>query len=91
MSVKVRIPLPLRSLTGNLSEVAATGNSMREIIRDLEATYPGVKGRILREDDELGRFVSIFVNGQDIRLLDEQDTTVKDGDVITILPLTAGG
>ena len=91
MSVKVRIPLPLRSLTGNLSEVAATGNSMREIIHDLEATYPGVKGRILREDDELGRFVSIFVNGQDIRLLDEQDTTVKDGDVITILPLTAGG
>ena len=91
MSVKVRIPLPLRSLTGNLGEVAAMGNNMREIIRDLEATYPGVKGRILREDDELGRFVSIFVNGQDIRLLDEQDTTVKDGDVITILPLTAGG
>ena len=91
MSVKVQIPLPLRSLTGNSSEVAARGSNIREIISDLEATYPGVKERILQGNEDLSRLVSIFVNGQDIRLIDEQDTAVKDGDVITILPLMAGG
>jgi len=91
MSVKVQIPLPLRSLAGGLSEVEATGNSVREIIDALEASYPGVRERLFRGDEELNRFVSIFVGGRDIRLLEGLETAVSEGDVITMLPLAAGG
>ena len=91
MSVKVQIPLPLRGSTGGLSEVEARGSSIREIIGDLAASYPDIRERLFVGDEELNRFVSIFVQGQDIRLLDELETTVKEGDVITILPLAAGG
>ncbi len=91
MSVKVQIPLPLRGLTGDMSEVEATGSTIREVIDDLEASYPGVRERLFRGDEELSRFVSIFVGGRDIRLLEELGTTVKEGDVVTILPLAAGG
>ena len=70
MSVKVQIPLPLRGLAGGLSEVEATGSSVREIIDDLEANYPGVRERLFRGDKELNRFVGVFVGGRDIRLLD---------------------
>ena len=91
MSVKVQIPLPLRGLTGDMSEVEATGSTIREIIDDLEASYPGVRERLFRGDEELSRFVSIFVGGRDIRLLEELGTAVREGDVVTILPLAAGG
>ena len=91
MSVKVQIPLPLRGLTGGLSEVEATGSSVREIIDALEASYPGVRERLFRGDEEFNRFVSIFVGGRDIRLLEGLETAVREGDVITILPLAAGG
>jgi len=91
MSVKVQIPLPLRGLTGGMSEVEATGSTIREIIDDLEASHPGVRERLFRGDEELSRFVSIFVGGRDIRLLEELGTAVREGDVVTILPLAAGG
>jgi molybdopterin synthase sulfur carrier subunit len=91
MSVKVQIPLPLRRLTGGLSEVGATGSNIREIIDDLEASHPGVRGRLFGGDGELSRFVSIFVDGRDIRLLEGVGTVVSEGDVVTILPLAAGG
>jgi MoaD family protein len=91
MSVKVQIPLPLRGSTGGLSEVEARGSNIREIIGDLEASYPGIRERLFRGDEELNRFVSIFVGGRDIRLLEGLETTVREGDEITILPLAAGG
>jgi molybdopterin synthase sulfur carrier subunit len=91
MSVKVQIPLPLRGSTGGLSEVEATGTNIREIIGDLAASYPAIRERLFIGDEELNRFVSIFVQGQDIRLLEGLATTVKEGDMITILPLVAGG
>ena len=91
MSVKVQIPLPLRGSTDGLSEVEARGSNIREIIGDLEASYPGIRERLFRGDEELNRFVSIFVGGRDIRLLEGLETTVREGDEITILPLAAGG
>jgi MoaD family protein len=81
----------LRGLTGDMSEVEATGSTIREVIDDLEASYPGVRERLFRGDEELSRFVSIFVGGRDIRLLEELETAVREGDVVTILPLAAGG
>jgi molybdopterin synthase sulfur carrier subunit len=91
MGVKVQIPLPLRSLTGGLGEVEATGGSIREVMDDLEASYSGIRERLFGDGEEASRFVGIFVGGEDIRLLDGLDTAVAEGDVVTILPLAAGG
>ena len=91
MGVIVQIPLPLRGSTAGLNEVEAAGSSIREIIEDLEASYPGIRERLFRGDEELSRFVSIFVDGQDIRLLEGLETAVSEGGVVTILPLAAGG
>jgi molybdopterin synthase sulfur carrier subunit len=91
MSVRVQIPLPLRGLTGGLSEVEGKGTSIREVVDDLEASYPGIRQRVFGGDQDLSRFVSIFVDGRDIRLSEGLETTVREGEVVTILPLAAGG
>jgi molybdopterin synthase sulfur carrier subunit len=89
-NVTVRIPTPLRTLTGGADEVTATGGSVREIIAELEGRYAGIKDRLL---DEKGvrRFVNIYVGDEDIRFLDGLDTQVKAGDQISIVPAIAGG
>ena len=91
MSVKVRIPVPLRTLTGGREQVEVTGATVREVIENLNSTFPGMRERILSATDELNRFLTIFVNNQDIRLGEGLETRVRDGDELTILPLVAGG
>ncbi|HEY8431665.1 MAG TPA: MoaD/ThiS family protein [Sandaracinaceae bacterium] len=90
MAVTVRIPTPLRSLTGGLDEVTAQGTTVRAVIEDLEKNYPGIKDRLC---DEKGvrRFVNIYANDEDIRFLDNLDTELKDGDAVQIVPAIAGG
>jgi molybdopterin synthase sulfur carrier subunit len=90
MAVKVRIPTPLRTLTGGKDEVDAKGATVREVIEDLERRYPGMKDRLC---DEKGvrRFVNIYQNEEDIRFLDSLETAVKEGDSISIVPAIAGG
>jgi molybdopterin synthase sulfur carrier subunit len=91
VSVIVQIPPPLRFLTGGLERAQATGRTVAEVVNHLNSAYPGIVDRLYPEGNELNRFVAIFVNGQDIRLLAGDRTTLKDGDVIVILPLVAGG
>ena len=90
MSITVRIPTPLRTLTQGKDEVAASGATVRAVIDDLEASYPGLKDRLC---DERGvrRFVNIFLNDDDIRFLDGLESPVKDGDSISVVPAIAGG
>lgn len=90
MAITVRIPTPLRTLTEGREEVNAQGANVRDIIDDLERNYPGIKERLC---DEKGvrRFVNIYQNEEDIRFLDSLDTTVSDGDSISIVPAIAGG
>jgi sulfur-carrier protein len=90
MAIMVRVPTPLRTLTGGKDEVEAKGGTVREVIDDLERNYPGIKDRLC---DEKGvrRFVNIYQNEEDIRFLDALDTQVKDGDSISIVPAIAGG
>ena len=90
-SVKVRIPTPLRKITNDLEEVEANGANISEIIVDLEANYPGLKERICEEDGTLRRFVNIYLNDEDIRFADNMDTSLKDGDELSIIPAIAGG
>ena len=88
--VTVRIPTPLRTLTGGNDEVKASGANVGAVIADLELRHPGVKDRLL---DEKGvrRFVNIYLGDEDIRFLDGLATEVKGGDQISIVPAIAGG
>jgi molybdopterin synthase sulfur carrier subunit len=91
MAVKVLIPSPLRKLTNNQSEVLASGSTVREIIDDLEAQFPGIKERLCDGDGNLRRFVNIFVDQEDVRFLDGLDTKVKSEAEVSIIPAIAGG
>ena len=87
----VRIPTPLRKLTQGAEEVSASGKNIGELIADLEKKFPGIKERICDEQGEIRRFVNIYVNGDDIRFLDNLQTAVKEGDEVSIVPAIAGG
>ena len=91
MSITIRIPAPLRSLTGSAATVDGSGGSVRDCIDDLEVRFPGVKERICDDGAELRRFINIYVNGEDIRFLSGLQTPVKDGDELSIVPAVAGG
>jgi sulfur-carrier protein len=91
MSVRVRVPTPLRKYTQGADEVNAQGNSIRSIVEDLERNYPGIKERICDETGKVRRFVNVYVNGDDIRFLQNLETSLKEGDNISIVPAIAGG
>jgi molybdopterin synthase sulfur carrier subunit len=89
--IKVRIPTPLRPLTKGQGEVEAKAGSVQEMIEVLNSTHPGIKDRLCDETGELRRFVNIYVNEEDIRFLKGKDTSLKDGDEVSIVPAIAGG
>jgi molybdopterin synthase sulfur carrier subunit len=91
MSIHVRIPTPLRKLTGNQELVEASGSTIDEIVESLEKNHPGIKERICDEEGNIRRFVNVFVNDEDIRFMNDKATPVKDGDEISIVPAIAGG
>ncbi|RMF90688.1 MAG: MoaD/ThiS family protein [Nitrospinota bacterium] len=91
MAIKVRIPTPLQKLTQNKSEVAVEGSSIREVFRNLEKDYPGIQERLCDENGTVRRFINVYLNEEDIRFLNGEDTKVKDGDEISIIPAIAGG
>lgn len=86
----VRIPTPLRTLTGGSDEVKAEGATVAAVIEDLEKKHPGVRDRLL-DDKGVRRFVNIFVGDEDIRFLDGLGTALKGGEQISIVPAIAGG
>lgn len=87
----VRIPTPLRKLTGDLEVVQAAGANINEVFHSLDQAFPGLKERICDEQGVVRRFVNVFVNDEDIRFLEEGTTPVKDSDEISIVPAIAGG
>ncbi len=93
MSVRVRIPTPLRSLTGGAAEVDVDAGSatVAACIAQLEGRYPGMEQRLKDENGELRRFVNLYVNGEDVRFLQGLDTALKTGDEVSIVPAVAGG
>ena len=91
MAVKVRIPTPLQKLTGNQGEVLCQAANINEMLADLEKQHPGVKERLCDAEGKLRRFVNIYVNEEDIRFLQGQETKLKDADDVSIIPAIAGG
>jgi molybdopterin synthase sulfur carrier subunit len=87
----VRIPTPLRKYTGGAEAVSADGATVGALVADLDKKHPGIKDRICDESGAVRRFVNIFVNGEDIRFLQNLETAVKAGDEISIVPAIAGG
>jgi sulfur-carrier protein len=91
MPKKVRIPTPLRKLTDNEEIVEVTAATVGGAIAELQSRYPGIKERLTDEAGSVRRFVNVYVNEEDIRFLQNQETVLHDGDEITIIPAIAGG
>ncbi len=90
MAVKVRIPTPLQRITQGHEEVEGSAGTIIDLINDLEKKYPGIAERI-SEEGKVRRFVNIYVNEEDIRFLQAEETPLKDGDEVSIVPAIAGG
>ena len=86
----VRIPTPLRTLTGGEDQVQAVGDTVKDVIENLEKNHPGIRERLL-DDKGVRRFVNIYVGDEDIRFLDGLATPLKESDEISIVPAIAGG
>ncbi|WP_426246079.1 MoaD/ThiS family protein [Nocardioides sp. LHG3406-4] len=91
MSVSVRIPTILRTYTGGESEVTAEGTTLAEVLDHLDASYHGIKGRILDEAGQLRRFVNVYVGNDDVRFLENLETATPEGTQISVIPAVAGG
>jgi len=91
MPVTVRIPTQLRSLTGGASEASVDGATVAEVLKALDAANPGFGERLFDESGGLRRFVNVFVADEDIRFLQNLDTPIAEGQVVSIVPAVAGG
>ena len=91
MSATVRIPTILRTYTSGAGEVTADGAKLREVLDDLEASFPGIRDRILDETGALRRFVNVYVGDDDVRFIGGLDAEIADGARISIIPAVAGG
>ena len=94
MSVSVRIPTILRTYTDGEKAVTGSGASLAELIDDLEANHPGIRERLLEDKDgneDLRRFVNVYVNDEDVRFLGGLGAELSDGDQVVVLPAVAGG
>lgn len=91
MSVEVRVPTILRSYTGGEKSVTGSGETLAELLADLETRHPGLPGRLVTEDGALHRFVNVYVNDEDVRFLGALEAKLSPGDTVTILPAVAGG
>jgi molybdopterin converting factor small subunit len=89
--VSVRVPTILRPYTQGVSEVSAEGTTLTEVLDSLDASYPGIKGRVLDDSGELRRFVNVYVDDDDVRFAEGLQTTIKDGGQVSIIPAVAGG
>ena len=91
MAIEVRIPTILRTFTGGQKAVEGAGDTINDLLSDLDAKFPGLRGRLVTEEGGLHRFVNVYVNDEDVRFLGGLGTPLSDGDNVTVLPAVAGG
>ncbi len=87
----IRIPPVLRQQTGGLPEIEAGGSNVGEVLRALTAAHPATEEQLFGPEGDLNRYVNVYLNDEDVRVLDGLDTAVTDGDTVVILPAMAGG
>ena len=90
-SAIVKIPPVLRSQTGGESQVPAEGSTVGDVLSALVEAHPDTKSQLFSEDGELNRYVNVYLNDEDVRVLDGLETAIDDGDTVVILPAMAGG
>lgn len=88
---KIKIPPVLRASVGGEKEVSASGGNVGEVLEDLVASYPTTKTQLFSEDGQLNRYVNVYLNDEDVRVLQGLETGVGEGDTLVILPAMAGG
>ena len=91
MAIEVRIPTILRSYTGGAKSVEGAGDTLADLLTDLDTRHAGLRGRLITDQGALHRFVNVYINDEDVRFLGALDAKLKDGDTVTILPAVAGG
>ncbi len=91
MPITVRIPTPLRNLTGGAAQVEVEARNVRGVIAELEQAHPGIAARLLDDTGNLRRFVNVFVRDEDVRFQQGLETEVANGEVVSIVPAVAGG
>jgi MoaD family protein len=91
MSIEVRVPTILRSHTGGQKVVTGAGDTIADLLTDLDAQYPGLRARLVTDDGSLHKFVNVYINDEDVRFLGALDAKLNDGDTVTVLPAVAGG
>ena len=91
MSVRVRVPSQLRTLSGGQAELTVEGSTVGEVLKGLDAAHPGFADRLFDDAGALRRFVNVFLAEEDVRFLEGLDTQVADGQTLSIVPAVAGG
>ena len=91
MSIEVRIPAPLRRVTGGVDKVSIEADSVGGVIEALNVEFPGIKDRLCDDTGALRNFVNVYVNGEDVRFESGLETATKSGDEVSIVPAVAGG
>ena len=91
MSINVRFPSQLRRFVGDATEIRSTGSTVGQVLDDLNRQFPAINDHLRDADGQLRQLVNVYVNGEDIRFVANLETTVKEGDEITILPAITGG
>jgi MoaD family protein len=91
MAIEIRIPTILRTYTGGAKLVEAKGDTLDALFNDLDSRHPGLRARLVTDEEKLHRFVNVYVNDEDVRFLGSLETPLSDGDSVTILPAVAGG
>lgn len=91
MTVTVRVPTTLRSLTAGAAEVAASGGTLADVLNFLESEYPGFCRHILNDDGDLNKFVNVFISDEDVRFLGGLSAPVGTNDTVSVVPAVAGG
>ena len=91
MAVTVKLPTILRKHAGGEAKVDAEGATLRELLDNLESSYPGITKNVLADDGGLHRFINVYVNDEDVRYLGSLETELNPGDTVSLLPAVAGG
>jgi MoaD family protein len=91
MAIEVRIPTILRPYTAGAKSVEGAGETIGDLLTDLDTRHPGLRARLVTDEGGLHRFVNVYVNDEDVRFLGALDAKLSDGDSVTILPAVAGG
>ena len=91
MALRVLLPTALRHLVGNQEEVQLSGGTVAEVMADLVTKFPELKKHLFNAEGKLRNFVNVYVNDEDVRYLQDDKTSVKESDVVSIVPSIAGG